>query len=539
MKCGTFFKIGILLIITGLMTGCGSISGGSPRNIFDGVVFIADREVAGTDELFIVDDEAAQVIKLSDVLVVNGDVKSFLVSPNVGFIAYLADQDIDGVDELYFIKESDRAPVKINTALVSGQNVTAYTWSPNGLFIAYIVKQTATGVGELYVSDARTVIKVSQAGITGGVVDFKWSGNSNYLAYSARQSPTSNVELYVSQSDGLVLATQLSDSALTGSGITEYEWAPNSGLIAYLADENSTAVIELYTSAIDVLSSTLVSDIADGDVAVFKWSNGSGFLAYTANPSVSDDTNLYLTSPENNSGVIQLSNVVPGGDVTDDFLWAPNDSMLAYVADQEIDETFELFITLLDGVITGTRVSTTLVSDGDVDTSNGFIWALASTQLIYRADQDSDEVFELYTSTTNGDSSTAGVKISGDLVNGGSVDDDFTLSPFGTTVAYVADQESDEVFELYGTTLVDNTSVLKLSADLDLTRTVFQHRWSVDGTRVFYIADQDIDGVNDAYTTTITGTVNLNLTVSSNSVAGITSAAYVDGFGVTEVLFPL
>jgi len=538
MRRDYLFAAGILSICSFMLSACGSVTGGSPPNTYNGAVFISDRDNAGTNELFISDSEAAEISKLSDTLVSGGNVKSFLVNSNIGFIAYLADQDIVGVDELYFIKQSVGVPQKLNTALAAGQNVSSYEWSPNGVYMAYIADQDTPGINELYVSDGKTVFKASPSGLTGSVIDYKWSPDSKIIACTARQTPTSTVELYASQSDGDVVATQISDSSAIDSGVTDYEWAPDSRLIAYLADQDSTGVIELYTSAADTLASTTVSAVSDGDVQAFSWSHSSTLLAYSANPAAADDVNLFITSHDSNTSV-KVSNVVAGGSVTADFLWAPNDSFVAYVADQEVDDVFELYITPFDGSSTGTKVSTALTGGGDVDTTEGFVWGPFSNQLVYRADQDVDDVFELYVSTISAGASTGVVKISGDLVAGGSVDSDFKLSTFGSLVAYVADQETDEVFDLYVTTLTDNTSAVKLSANPDPAHTVFQYAWSIDGTKLFYIADQDVDGVNEAYTANISNLTNINLSVSPSTGAGITQGALIDTFGVTDNIFPM
>ena len=176
MKFEDLLRIVSLLIATSLMSGCGTSGSDNPPNIFNGAVFISDRAVPGTNELFIVDSDATTVTKLSsDILA--GDVKSFLVSPRIGFIAYLADQDNAGTNELYYLKnngdtpQSADIPIKINTDLVAGRNVSKYEWSPNGLFMAYLADQDTFGVNELYISDARTVVKVSPTIVAGNITD--------------------------------------------------------------------------------------------------------------------------------------------------------------------------------------------------------------------------------------------------------------------------------------------------------------------------------------------------------------------------------
>jgi hypothetical protein len=68
-----------------------------------------------------------------------------------------------------------------------------------------------------------------------------------------------------------------------------------------------------------------------------------------------------------------------------------------------------------------------------------------SNRVVYRADQDTDEVYELYSVPLAGGSP---VKLNGTLVSGGRVWN-FQISPNSGRIVYRADQDTDEVVELY------------------------------------------------------------------------------------------
>ena len=57
-------------------------------------------------------------------------------------------------------------------------------------------------------------------------------------------------------------------------------------------------------------------------------------------------------------------------------------------------------------------------------------------------------------------------KLNGPLAAGGRVAEDYRVNPVGTRVAYVADQETDEVFELF-VTQEEGTLEIPSSAALD------------------------------------------------------------------------
>ena len=73
--------------------------------------------------------------------------------------------------------------------------------------------------------------------------------------------------------------------------------------------------------------------------------------------------------------------------------------------------------------------------------------------VVYVADQDTNDVYELYRTPLDG--SGAPVQLNSEMVEGGNVGElfnfyaEFLISPDGSRVVYRADQELDERFELY------------------------------------------------------------------------------------------
>ena len=103
------------------------------------------------------------------------------------------------------------------------------------------------------------------------------------------------------------------------------------------------------------------------------------------------------------------------GDVTSDFLISPDSSRVIYRADQQTDDVFELYSVPLGGG-TVTKLNDPLVAGGDV--MSGFLISPDSKRVIYRADQQTDGVFELYSVPLGGGSVT---KLNDPLVANGDV----------------------------------------------------------------------------------------------------------------------
>lgn len=126
------------------------------------------------------------------------------------------------------------------------------------------------------------------------------------------------------------------------------------------------------------------------------------------------------------------------------------------------------------------------------------------SRAVYRADQDADEVYELYSVPTLGGPS---VKLSGPMTLGGDVDDSppadtgFLLAPGGARVLYRADQTSDGVFELFSAPVDGSATAVRLhpalASDRDVVRSQFL--FTLDGQRVLYVANQDTSTSAELY----------------------------------------
>ena len=95
------------------------------------------------------------------------------------------------------------------------------------------------------------------------------------------------------------------------------------------------------------------------------------------------------------------------------------------------------------------------------------------------------------------------IKLNGNLVPGGEVQA-YEVSADGARVVYIADQDSDELFELYSVR-VDGGMPVRLNPPLPLGGNVSEFAVSPDGTRVVYLADQVTDEIRHVYTVPIAG----------------------------------
>ena len=147
---------------------------------------------------------------------------------------------------------------------------------------------------------------------------------------------------------------------------------------------------------------------------------------------------------------------------------------------------------------TSTRV--VFIADRETDATN----ELYSARVVFRAGKDINDVLELYSAPIAAANATT--KLSGTLLPGGVVLDGFLISPDSARVVFRADKDNDEVFELYSAPIATANATTKLSGTLVPSGDVFNDfQISPDSTRVVFRADKDTDGVLELYSVAIGG----------------------------------
>jgi hypothetical protein len=186
--------------------------------------------------------------------------------------------------------------------------------------------------------------------------------------------------------------------------------------------------------------------VTGGDVSPFlEISPDSSRIVYRADQDTDGLTELYSVQP-NGAGRVRLNGPLAGGGVSPAEV-SPDSSRALYFADQDTANVTELYSVPLDGSDLPVKLNGSLVAGGD---AGGFaLFSPDSSRVVYLADQDSDGVNELYSVPSLG--GAAPVRLNGPLVSGGDVHGDFRISPDNTHVLYTADQETDDIYELFVT----------------------------------------------------------------------------------------
>jgi protease II len=394
-------------------------------------------------------------------------------------LAFIADPVTPGSLELFTTDGSSRR--RLSGSLAAFTEVKQFEWAPDSSLVAFTSDKDTIGNFKLFTSAPDTTdkpdVRSDPLSVSSSqVFDFAWAPDSERIAYTSNANFINRTELFTTvASPGASREIRaVSELLVDGREVVEFAWDPiNSARIAYTADQDTDDVTELYTTLPDVdFDSVKVSGPiipADGDVGSFAWNPfDASRIAYLADSSVDGVVELFTTEPDDDLNVVKLHDDLPVGRSVEDFAWASDGSRIAYMADQDSDDVTELFTSTPDSKLNNVKISGTLVLFGNV---TSFLWAPDSSRVAYRADQDTQTVFELYTSLPN--TNTGNKKVSGEMQASGSVESDFKWAGDTSGLGYVADQISDEVFELFES-LPDGSKNKKISGTLAEDGDVFE-----------------------------------------------------------------
>jgi len=186
----------------------------------------------------------------------------------------------------------------------------------------------------------------------------------------------------------------------------------------------------------------------------------------------------------------------------------PDNTRAVFIADRDVADRNELYVVPLDGSSTPQKLSGPSIPEGDVQgppviTPDG-------ARVLYRADAQQDEVFELFSAPING--STPPVKISGSMVSGGDVvgsnqdDPPFSITPDGGRVVFRADMELNNVYGLYVAPIDGSTPAVRVHPPLTSSWGVEdEHLVLEDSSAVIYRANL-IPGQTDLWISSLDGT---------------------------------
>ncbi len=383
-----------------------------------GELVVFDAYQAAGSELYGVAIGGGQEIELSGELVEGGEVRSYQVTPDAGRVLYAADQVVGQVVELFSVPLDESAgPVRLNGPLTTGGDVDPrFEIGSDAARVVYLADQETDEVFDLFAAAAdgsSSPMKLSGSLVAGGdvVAGFKITSDGQTVVFCADRDSDEVFELYRAPIDGGGPPVKVSGVPNADGDVQDFLIVPGDHQVVYRADQESDDRFELFTVALDgpfdplKLSGTLV---AGGDVqSEYLVAPDGGSLIYRADRAQDEQFELFAIGLDGGAPPIQLNESLPaGGDVLDVLRFSPDSTQVLFVADRRADELFELFAAPIDRAKAARRLNGPLVQGGDVVLRQGWLDlhpefepTLDGRGVLYLADQDTDDAFELYFSS--------------------------------------------------------------------------------------------------------------------------------------------
>ncbi len=211
------------------------------------VVYVADRDTLGVNELFVFSFDGTSSGKLNSTpFAGTSDVSDFKISPDSSRVVYVADQDTNNVREFYSTSIIRNGlpfvfVVKLNPAFSVNQNVLDFEIDRNSQNVYYRANQDNIGRVDLYrVSiDSGVSNKLNHGLDTGeNVAQFKLSNDASRVVYSVFK--TGPNQLYSVKSNGdeptLLTRRSVNGGGDTGQlGVVKFMLSPDNETVVFTA----------------------------------------------------------------------------------------------------------------------------------------------------------------------------------------------------------------------------------------------------------------------------------------------------------------
>jgi Tol biopolymer transport system component len=341
---------------------------------------------------------------------------------------------------------------------------------PARLWVAYLADAVTVDQVELFVVDVASgtpgdALRVNADLVSSGVsAEPQWSPDGQWLLYHAAEDEMFTHELHAARlaNDGpepgvkIHPALAVTDwTEANGGAQNGYEWSPDSGRIQFhgkLGDDIGVWAVD--TGALGTADHVNATDGHESINlnAMAAWSPDSSTLVYQV---LEAGENLYAVDVSGaDPGAPDQVNPPPavaGGRVVPSAgslaWWSPDGSKILYLGDLEADEQYELYVTSFAGGAAGAthKVNGALVAGGDVaDMRSSTFWSPDGSKVLFRADQEVDDRFDLYVVDMSGEVPGMPQRVNQDLESPAGVPDNppvgglyFAWSPDSTRVVYM------------------------------------------------------------------------------------------------------
>jgi Tol biopolymer transport system component len=478
-------------MVSGPGIGAVSLAMGNTR-----IVYLAAREHGRSPELVAVPATGGPCLRLSPLTLgpATGTVERFAVSADGTRAAYVAEQDSDMHADLYGVS-TDGAGRSVQLNHPFGGHSTdvgplgQVAMSPDGTRVAYEVVRPW---GSYF---RRSLHCATGSGFRSGVLlaesfdkpadrvglQFAFTPDSSRIVYLAVRQDSGVVGLLVRQSDGSAPAIEL-DADI---GVWTFELSPDAEWVVYRRES------QLYSVPLDQHRAPFRLDTSLGAGSVQSWRIAStGDRVVFLRHADSGTSELYSVSIAGGAPVKLNGPLPPGGRVKGELLYegyliSPDGSRVVYRADQDEFQVFELYGVPIGGG-TAVKLNENLPAGGKVD---AFALAPDGVRVVYRASPDR----YLHSAALDGSGS---VQLTGQVGWTWDDPDNFRIGPHH--VAYL--DRTPTGHELWSVPLDGSTAAVRLSVSAPTWNWGVQRiELTPDGASVVYASNEIDAGVLELF----------------------------------------
>lgn len=455
------------------------------------VIYLAEQEIAGVQELHSAPlDRSRAPVRLNDPLGPLQEVSAFQVSPDGTSVAFVANPTRGDRLDVFITPSDGSAPARLldDGARGWGGVQSDLRFSPDARWIVYEWRESEQFDVHAVRSDG-SAPPVSLYGSWGVVHSFAISPDSTRVVFRLGWG-SDHRYLFSAPIDGSAPAVNLV-SLWSGSDITGFGISADSRRIVYRADAGISDHFQLYSVPLEGGAAAIaLQGPQAGEVQDFAFPVATGRVVFRAN-GPEGRIELYSTLADGSVAPAKLAAMGPHR-LVKPFVLSPDGTRVAYRADADTDERFELFSVPSDGSAPPVKLSFATRRDTDVP---AFAFTPDSRRVLYLADTLRNEQDDLY--VVPADRSTPPRRLSPPLAPGRTLVD-FACSPDGAWVAFRSTHDSGAEIELFRAPLDGSAAPIELSAPIAPGGGVRGYGF-VSATELVYDADQDTDEVYELY----------------------------------------
>jgi dipeptidyl aminopeptidase/acylaminoacyl peptidase len=327
------------------------------------VVFVADLVTDGAAEVWAAPlAGGAPPVRLSPALVTGGSVTSVELDASGTWAVFLADAHVNNRFELYSAPVDGSRPARrLDGALLPLGDVTEFALTPDGERVVYRADQLADGRFDLFsvplrgspprharpggTAPTRTLLLSALPPGRAVQPDWRLSPDGTQVVYRANATDVLVLELLRAPIDGSTPPVALSGALPTTADVAAFRIAPDQSRVAFVADSRLDLVMEPFSVPFAGGTVVPLAQLPSfAAVSELRIEASSHDLVYTAAAQSPAQIELYRV-PLDGSAPARRLNPTPtlGGDVLTDFLPLPVG--VVYRADQQRDDVFELYVS--------------------------------------------------------------------------------------------------------------------------------------------------------------------------------------------------